>query len=71
MVISETLENGFIRHYSDVGFEIKQNETGETYQEAIDAADSPYTYSEVETDEELTAEEALQIILGGESNVSD
>lgn len=71
MLISETLESGFIRHYSDVGFDVKQNETGEIYQEAVDAANSPYTYSEVETDEELTAEEALQIILGGEPDESD
>ena len=55
------------RTYSDAGKEIIQNETGIVYGEAIDVEDAPYTYSESKEDMELTAEEALAIILGGDS----
>ena len=48
---------------------IIQNETGIVFSEAIDVENAPYTYCEstevIET-EEMTAEEALAIILGGE-----
>lgn len=54
------------RTYSDEGKEIIQNETGIVYGEAIDVENAPYTYSESNEDMELTAEEALEIILGGE-----
>ncbi len=57
------------RTYSDEGKLIIQNETGIVYAEAIDVESAPYTYSESTEDidtEELTAEEALAIILGGE-----
>lgn len=57
------------RTYSDEGKYIIQNETGVTYSEAIDVENAPYTYTESVEDidtEELTAEEALAIILGGE-----
>lgn len=57
------------RTYSDEGKKIIQNETGAVYAEAIDVESAPYTYSESADDidtEELTAEEALAIILGGE-----
>jgi hypothetical protein len=57
------------RTYSDKNKKIIQNETGIVYAEAIDTENAPYTYSEsaevIET-EEMTAEEALSIILGGE-----
>lgn len=57
-----------IRTYSDAGKMIVQNETGITYSEAIDVENAPYTYSESEEElPELTAEEALDLILGGES----
>ena len=54
------------RIYSDAGKRIVQNETGIVYDEAIDVENAPYTYSESKEDIELTAEEALNIILGGE-----
>lgn len=62
------------RTYSDEGKGILQNETGIVYHEAIDVENAPYTYTEVEDEElpteeedrELTAEEALAVILGGE-----
>lgn len=54
------------RTYSDEGRMIIQNETGIEYSEAIDVENAPYTYSESEEYVELTAEEALELILGGE-----
>lgn len=53
------------RTYSDEGKQIIQNETGVLYGEAIDMEDAPYTYSESDEVIELTAEEALELILGG------
>lgn len=54
------------RTYSDEGKFIIQNETGISYEEAIDVENAPYTYTESDESIELTAEEALNIILGGE-----
>lgn len=54
------------RIYSDEGKQIIQNETGIVYDEAIDVENAPYTYTESDEDVELTAEEALAVILGGE-----
>ena len=54
------------RIYSDDGKRIVQNETGIVYDEVIDVEDAPYTYTESDEDVELTAEEALAIIMGGE-----
>lgn len=54
------------RSYSDVGKMIKQNETGMIYDEAIDVENAPYTYIETEKSVEISAEEALEIITGGE-----
>ena len=58
------------RTYSDEGKFLIQNETGVSYAEAIDVEGAPYTYSESTEyihGEELTAEEALAIILGGDA----
>lgn len=60
------------RTYSDEGKMIIQNETGLEYTEAIDIENAPYTYSESENEigagenGELSAEEALDIIVGGD-----
>lgn len=54
------------RTYSDAGKYLIQNETGIEYAEAIDVEDAPYTYSEGNDLPELSAEEALDIIVGGE-----
>lgn len=54
------------RIYSDEGKFIIQNETGISYEEAIDVENAPYTYTESDESIELTAEEALNIILGGD-----
>ena len=40
--------------YSDSGFYIKQNESGNIYSEAVDVENAPYTYSE--TDEVIESE---------------
>lgn len=58
------------RIYSDDGKKIVQNETGIVYAEAIDVDGAPYTYSESDETvevEEMTAEEVLSIILGGDA----
>lgn len=36
----------FIRHYSDEGHKIVQNETGRVFEEALDRYPCKYTYSE-------------------------
>ena len=36
------------RTYSDEGYKIKQVETGNIYDEAIDVEDASYTYEEIE-----------------------
>lgn len=76
----KTRSDGVIlyRTYSDAGKYLIQNETGIEYTEAIDIEDAPYTYSESENyielpeeedsnDPELSAKEALDIIVGGDS----
>lgn len=55
------------RIYSNADKRIIQNETGIVYDEAIDVENAPYTYSESDEVVELSAEEALNIILGGGS----
>lgn len=54
------------RTYSDEGKQLLQNETGIVYDEAIDVEGAPYTYSETGESKELTAEEALELIIGGD-----
>ena len=68
---SEYVENGErIRQYSDLGFKIRQIETGILYDEAVDVVPCRYTYeesSEPIEDYELTSDEALEIITGQEA----
>ena len=52
------MENNRIRHYSDSGFCILQNETGAVYDDAVDVMPCKYTYSE--TDEPIAAAEATE-----------
>ena len=57
------------RTYSDENRKMIQNETGIVFTEAIDVENAPYTYcesTEVIEVADMTAEEALAIILGGE-----
>lgn len=57
MIKTEFLNDGtLIKHYSDTGFMLLQNETGAKYSDPIDIVPCPYTYTEtdepIETDEE-------------------
>lgn len=46
------------RTYSDSGLYIKQNETGNVYDEVIDVENAPYTYTETEEKIEHNPNEA-------------
>lgn len=52
MIQTELLKNGtLIKHWSDLGVLIRQEETGAEYSEAIDVVPCRYTYTE--TDEPI------------------
>lgn len=65
MIIDERMDDR-VRHYSNRGMMLRQIETGELYEDAVDVLPCAYTYEETDTpiDGELTAQEALNIILG-------
>lgn len=69
MVETETAEPR-IRHYSDRGMMIRQIETGVLYEDAVDYLPCMYTYEETELpiDEELTPEQVLDILFGGDGH---
>lgn len=78
MIITETLtrDDGatLLRRYSDAGYMIRQNETGALYSEAVDVENAPYTYTETDQpvpDDEISAEEALSILMGGDGRADD
>ena len=57
MIQIEYLNDGtLIRHYSDAGYMLLQNETGAKYSDPVDVIPCQYTYSE--TDELIETEEA-------------
>ena len=68
MILTENVGNR-IRHYSDKQVKIRQIETEKVYDDAIDIIPCKYTYEEtdepIEVIEEPTAEEILDILLGG------
>ena len=72
MVREELIDGGErIRHWSDNGMKIRQNETGVLYDDAVDIVPCRYTYTEtdepVEPEDEPTIEdkaEAYDILLG-------
>ena len=70
MIRTESITHGeveLIRHYSDQNVKIRQIETGELYDDAIDVVPCRFTYEETDepiADDELEAEEALRIITG-------
>lgn len=73
MIVKEeykTREDGvkLFRTYSDEGMDIIQEQTGIVFSEAIDVGGAPFTYKETGEPKELTAEEALAIILGGDKD---
>jgi hypothetical protein len=58
MIQLEYLNNDtLVRHYSDAGFLLIQNETGIKYSDPIDIVPCPYTYTEtnelIETQEDI------------------
>ena len=59
MIQVEYLNDGtLMKHYSDTGMLLLQNETGALYPEPIDIVPCPYTYTE--TDEPIEVEEEEQ-----------
>lgn len=59
------------RTYSDVGYNIQNVETKEIYGEAVDPTDANRVYEEImptQEEDEITDEEALKLLLGGELN---
>ena len=59
MIKTELLNDGtLIKHYSDAGFMLLQNETGIMYSEPIDVVPCRYTYSE--TEQPIEVEEEIQ-----------
>lgn len=70
MIITETIGDR-IHTYSNAGMKIMQEQTGIVYDDAMDVPEMGYTYTETATpieDNDITAEEALNILLGGESD---
>ena len=75
-----TREDGvdLYRTYSDRDMKIQKDGTEQMYDEAIDVADSGYTYTETdipiereEEDEQAQKAAAYDIIVGGEQNEPD
>ena len=65
MIQTEYLNEGtLIKHYSDEGYLLLQNETGVKYSEPIDLVPCQYTYSEtnelIEIDEENSDEATIE-----------
>lgn len=73
MIVQENLPRNLIKTYSDIGMLIRQEPTGELYAEAIDIANTTYTYVEtnIPIEDDITDSEALNIIMGRENNESD
>ena len=67
MIQIEYLNDGtLIRHYSDSGKMLLQNETGITYSDPVDVVPCMYTYTEtdepIEVNEEITGDEFLAMV---------
>lgn len=62
MIIAEYLNNNtLIKHFSDLGFMILQNETGILYGETVDVVPCAYTYIETDIPIEENDNEELEI----------
>lgn len=70
-MIIEALRDGRVWHYSDAGVMLRKIETGELYEDVLDYIPCAYTYEETDIpiETELNAEQALDILLGGDGNV--
>ena len=66
MIKTEYLNNGtLIKHYSDMGVMLLQNETGIMYSDPVDLVPCAYTYSETDVpveDEKETTEEQVKAL---------
>lgn len=50
------------RTYSDVGMRVLQNETGVEYDDAVDVEGAPYTYTEIDSEEEATESDYIKTL---------
>lgn len=69
MIVHEPIEGrNLVKTYSNIGMLIRQEQTDTLYAEAIDVVGTSMTYVETDipAEDDLTAEEALAIITGGE-----
>lgn len=68
MILTEYLNNGtLIKHYSDKGYLLLQNETGLKYSDPVDIVPCPYTYTEtdeLDETEEFTGDELMKMMEG-------
>ena len=69
MILTEYLNDGtLIKHYSDGGYLLLQNETGIKYSDPVDIVPCPYTYTETdefaedEDDTEIEGDEFLNMV---------
>lgn len=62
-------EDGWVlvKTYSDAGMMVRQDETGDLYAEAVDPEQAGRTYTETDIpiDDDTTAEEVVEILMGG------
>lgn len=75
MIIEEFVEDGArVRHYSDNYMKIRQVETGNIYEDAVDYIPCRYTYEETNEpieEDEISDSEALRIITGVTPNETE
>ena len=73
MIITEKFEGqNLVKTYSNSGMMIRQDDTGILYAEAIDIEGlHTYTETDIPIEDDITPEEALNILLGGDTNESD
>lgn len=72
MIIVETIGDR-VHTYSDAGMKIMQEQTGIVYDDAMDVPEMGYTYTETDIpveDEEISDSEALNIIMGRDTDES-
>ena len=67
MIQTEYIQDGtLIRHFSDSGKMLLQNETGIMYPDPVDIVPCPYTYTETDVftdgEEEISGEEFLDMV---------
>lgn len=70
MILTEIIDHGtvqVIRHYSDSNLRLRQLETNELFDDAIDVMPCAFTYEETDIpieDREIDAEEFLNTLIG-------